>query len=92
MKNPVLVTTEHRGVFFGYLGSRKASKKEVTLEQCRNCGYWSTAMNGFLGLATKGPDDDCRVGPPADKVRIFDITSVTEVSPEAVEKWESATW
>ena len=91
-RDPVLVTTEHRGVFFGYLNGRKPGKKQLTLERCRNCGFWSRPMGGFLGLATQGPDDECRVGPPATKTTIYDITSATEVSAKAVKKWETASW
>lgn len=90
--NPVLVTTAHRGVFFGYLNGRKPAKAQLVLDRCRNCGFWSKAMSGFLGLASIGPDSDCKVGPAASRVTLYDITSVTEVEPQAVEKWEAATW
>ena len=90
--NPVLVTTEHRGVFFGYLGKRKPAKAKLTLEHCRCCVYWSSEMRGFLGLATHGPDSDCKIGPAAPKVTLFDVTSVTAVSEQAAKKWENATW
>ena len=92
MKNPVLVTTEHRGVFFGYLNGRKPGKKELTLDQCRNCGYWSTDMHGFIGLAVFGPSAECKIGPAAQTVTLYDITSVSSVTEEAVQKWENGTW
>lgn len=88
---PVIVTTEHRGVFFGYL-TGEPSKEKITLERARNCLYWSSDVRGFVGLAEKGPSKDCRVGPAAPKITLFDITSVIECTPEAVERWESAPW
>lgn len=88
---PVLVTTEHRGVFFGYLVG-EPKKEQVTLERARNCLYWSSDVRGFLGLAEIGPSKDCRVGPAAPKLTLFDITSVIECTPEAVARWESAPW
>lgn len=88
---PVLVTTAHRGVFFGYLDpSYKAGDETVKLSQCRNCPRWRDTR-GFLGLASDGPNDKCRVGPPAD-VELRSITAVVAVTPAAVERWESAPW
>ena len=87
----VLVTTEHRGVFFGYLVG-KATKEKVTLERARNCVYWSSQERGFLGLAEAGPGDGCRVGPAVGELTVWDVTSVATVTPEATEKWERSPW
>jgi hypothetical protein len=88
-ERPVLVTTEHRGVFFGYAGETRGDR--IDLKRARLCVYWSPAMHGFMGLASAGPDKACKVGPPAD-IELRAITSVVEVSPEAVERWEAAPW
>src|SRR6185437_2017311 len=61
-RQPVVVTTEHRGVFFGYLLEDK-SPDRVILEDARMCVYWSAKVHGVLGLAATGPDKDSRVGP-----------------------------
>lgn len=87
---PVLVTTAHRGVFFGYANG-DTSGPIVELNRARNCVYWSAEVKGFMGLASTGPTTRCRVGPPAD-IELRDITSVVSVTPEAVERWESAPW
>lgn len=89
MTRPVLVTTAHRGVFFGY--SDNTDGDTITLERCRNCIYWSADVKGFLGLAATGPTDNCRIGPAAT-VKLRNITSVTEVSQDAAERWEAAPW
>ena len=86
---PVLVTTEHRGVFFGY--AKSTDGKTIRLARCRNCVYWSRDVKGFMGLAADGPSKSCRVGPAADAV-LRGITLVAEVSDEAVDKWEAAPW
>lgn len=86
---PVLVTTKHRGVFFGYLENRNG--ETVGLSKARNCVYWDVSTKGFLGLASEGPGCDCRIGPPAD-IELFGVTSIAKVTPSAVEKWESAPW
>jgi len=85
----VLVTTAHRGVFFGY--ATETGGKTIKLRGMRNCISWSSSIKGFLGLASTGPDENCRIGPRADG-ELRDITGVWEVSPDAVTAWESAPW
>ena len=86
---PVIVTTEHRGVFFGY--ATNTDGPTINLRAARLCLYWSKDVKGFMGLAATGPSAACRVG-PAVPITLRGITSVIEVSPEAVAKWESAPW
>lgn len=83
-ERPVLVTTEHKGVFFGW--ATETAGSIIALKRCRLCIYWSVDMRGFMGLASIGPSKDCKIGPPAD-IELRDITSVTECTPEAAEKW-----
>jgi len=85
----VLVTTAHRGVFFGY--ARKTDGATIALRAARNCIYWPTANKGFLGLAATGPVSGARVGPPAD-IELRDITCVAACTPEAVAAWEKSPW
>ena len=91
---PVLITTAHKGVFFGYATSqeieRARTEKTIALTKARNCVYWTVAMQGFIGLATTGPDKDCKIGPVAHELTLNDITSVVACTPGAVDKWESA--
>jgi hypothetical protein len=86
---PVLVTTAHRGVFFGY--ADKTDGETIRLKRARLCVYWTADLRGFMGLASQGPKSGCKIGPAAD-IELRAITSVVAVSPEAVEKWESAPW
>lgn len=85
----VLVTTSHRGVFFGY--AKDTTGETIALKRARLVVYWSAAMKGFLGLAAKGPDDGCRIGEAAD-VTLRNITCVVEVSDAATLKFEAAPW
>lgn len=87
----VLVTTEHRGVFFGYADPSKLEGATVALKRARNCVYWAASVKGFLGLAATGPDAQCRIGPAAD-ITLRGIASVSTVTPEAVSAWEAAPW
>jgi hypothetical protein len=88
-ERPVMVTTAHRGVFFGY--ATKTDGPTITLARARNCVYWSADVKGFLGLAATGPSVSCRIGQAAD-ITLRDITCVAEVTPVAVAKWESEPW
>jgi hypothetical protein len=85
----VLVTTEYRGVFFGY--ARDTGGDTIKLRAARNCIYWPEKNKGFLGLANVGPVSGARVGPPAD-IELRKITCVAEVTNEAVKAWEAAPW
>lgn len=85
----VLVTTEHRGVFFGY--ATKTDGDTIQLKRARNCLYWPVTQKGFLGLASDGPAPGAKVGPPAD-IELRKITCVAEVTDAAVARWESQPW
>lgn len=87
---PVLVTTQHRGVFFGHADPSKVADRSLSLERCRCCISWSADVGGFLGLAKVGPSRNCKIGTEALKVLLHDVTSVTECTQEAVEAWTKA--
>ena len=84
-ERPVLVTTAHKGVFFGW--AVETSGPTISLRRARLCIYWSADLMGFMGLAAKGPNSQCKIGPPAD-IELRDITSVTECTEDAVKRWE----
>lgn len=85
----VVVTTEHRGIFFGYL-VKDNGKTSVELRNARNCISWTANVQGFVGLSVSGPKDGCRVGPPAPTMTLYGITSVMGCSQEAVTAWENS--
>lgn len=89
MERAVIVTTEHRGVFFGY--ATETDGEQIVLKRARLCLYWSSDCKGFMGLAATGPTTGCRIGPAAD-ITLRKITSVLEATPEAVKRWEGAPW
>ena len=88
-ERPVIVTTAHRGVFFGY--ATATAGETITLRRARLCLYWSRDVRGFMGLASTGPTASCRIGPAAD-VTLRHITAVLEVTPDATIAWERAPW
>ncbi len=83
----VLVTTVHRGVFFGELeDGQDENAKTLVLINCRNAIYWS-GKKGFLGLAADGPEKNSRIGSEAPRVLLHDVTSVSDVTDAGAEAW-----
>jgi hypothetical protein len=92
---PVVITTDKRGVFFGYTNKSTEDllKTRVCedLQRCRMCIYWSTG--GIFSLAENGPTKNCRISARTPSFGVNLITGVMEMTPEAVKAWEAAkTW
>jgi len=87
----IVVTTAHKGVFFGYT-TDDVSNKTLSLKRARMCVYWSADVRGMPGLAGAGPTSSCRVSPAADIDALHDVTGVWRATPEAVEAWEAQPW
>lgn len=86
----VLVTTSHRGVFFGY--AVDTNSKTIKLTNARNCIYWPSSVGGFVGLASNGPNAQTKVGPAAEEMTLHDITAVLKCSEVAEKAWLTANW
>ena len=86
----VVVTTEHRAVFYGVLASLDG--KEAVLTNARFCVHWSQETRGFIGLAAAGPGKGSRVSAACERLAVNAVTSVSLCSAEATEKWESGPW
>lgn len=87
----VLVTTEWRGVFFGWLVAAKdyeRKERRIVIERARNVIYWS-GSRGFLGLASHGPESGCRIGTRADRIDLHGVTSVTDCTAAAVKAFDA---
>lgn len=89
-KQALVVTTAHKGVFFGY--GIPSDADTIRLENARMCVYWDAAIKGVLGLAATGPLGSSRVGPAVPALTLRDVTSVMEVSEEAIKNWEKGSW
>ena len=92
-ERPVIVCTEHRGVFFGY--ATDTSGETIKLRAARMCIYWSSKTGGVMGLASDGPTDavangsGSRIGAAAD-AELRKITAVFPVTDAATAVWASA--
>ena len=90
---PVVVTTAHRGVFFGYLDENyKRGDTVIDLIKARNVLYWPRENHGFMGLAESGPRRGARIGPAVKSIELRDITSIMECSDGVAKKFEAIAW
>lgn len=87
---PIVVTTAHRGVFFGY--GIPTDKPTIRIEKARMCVYWDAETRGINGLAANGPGKGCRVSPAIPGMTLRDVTAVFECSDEAAKAWENQPW
>lgn len=83
---PVMVTTEFRGVFFGY--ATDTSGDAVYLTRARMAIFWGTTR-GINELAETGPTSKSNISARAD-IDLRKVTAVFEVTPEAAAAWEAA--
>jgi hypothetical protein len=89
----VVVTTAHRGVFFGYLENEEdGTTKTVVLADAQMCVYWTTEVQGVLGLAVSGPLKGSRVGPAVPRIVLQDVTAVIKATKEAEARWLERPW
>jgi hypothetical protein len=88
---PVVVTTAHRGVFFGNT-TDPDDTKIITLTDAQMCVSWSSSIKGVLGLAATGPDRSCRVGPAVPAITLQDVIAVMGTTDEAVKAWQAQPW
>lgn len=88
MKNlrPVIVCTEHRGVFFGY--AEDTSGTSIHLGSARMAIRFGTTR-GVMELAETGPTTNSKVSARAN-IEVRKITAVFEVTPAAATAWEAA--
>ena len=82
-KRPVIVCTEHRGVFYGYAGDTNGTT--VHLKDARMAISFGTTR-GVMQLAETGPTEKSKISAKAD-IEVRKVTAVFEVSSEANEKW-----
>ena len=86
---PVIITTNYRGIFFGFIDPVQKHQKTLDVEKCRNVRYYNSEVNGFQGLSSNGPNKDCTISAMAGgPVVLHEVTSITQCSEAAAAKWE----
>jgi hypothetical protein len=93
-KRMVVVTTDNtkRGVFFGQLIDQDDKAEVVKLKNAQMAVYWPSTTKGVLGLASIGPQKGSRISPVIPAITLNGVTSIMDVSSEAIEKWKAQPW
>ena len=87
----VVVTTQHRGVFFGFVTrEHELDSPTVRITRARNCIHWHQSIGGFMGLAASGPNAHCRIGAEVPAITLVGVTAVVECTADAAKAWEAA--
>jgi len=87
---PVLVTTQHRGVFAGMIDDgQDINARSMPLKEARMAIYWGTTK-GVMELANTGPTSRSKISLAADIPALHDITAIFDISPSAWAKWQEA--
>lgn len=89
----IIVTTEHRGIFFGYVKPEAdLTQRTITLSNARLAVYWPSEVKGFMGLGVTGPLKGSRIGPRTPRITLQDVNSIIEPTEEAIRAWEADLW
>lgn len=87
---PVLITTEHRGVFAGLIpDGQDLTARSMPLKSAKMAIYWGTSR-GVMELCETGPTAKSRISATADIPMLHNITAVFEITPKAWGKWQEA--
>ena len=87
----VIVTTEYRGVFFGYVPDdiRVDTNSTLSLNKAKMAICWGTDK-GLMQLCSEGPNSNSKISSEADILALHKVTAVFAVTKGAEEKWKSA--
>ena len=87
---PVLITTKHRGVFFGHIDlDQDIQGLSMPLKGAKMAIYWGTTK-GVMELAETGPTAKSKISSAADIDILHDITAIFSVTEAAAKKWADA--
>lgn len=86
---PLIVTTSHRGVFYGY--GKPTDGDKIRLTNARMVVRW-TGTKGLLGLASAGSTPQCRITQSVPAITLNGVTACIECSEVAVGLIEGAPW
>lgn len=93
-KVAVLITTSHRGVYFGYIDESDIdTRPTLRVSNMRHVYYWAKGLAGIYELPTKGPPNGSRLtATPVPEISIDAVANVAPCTPEAIERFENGTW
>jgi len=85
----ILVTTEHRGVFYAEV-SPEMDLTKTTLTDLKNCrmAVRFGTTKGVMQLCQTGPTPSSKISSPADIDVLHKVTGVFAITPEAASAWK----
>lgn len=92
MEQALVITTEWKGVFFGYGELPTNDSRKISLRDCRMCVSWDSSVKGMPGLVSGQKLSGCRISPPAPKVLLYGVTGIFELSEKAEKEWLKQPW
>jgi hypothetical protein len=92
MKKAVLITTDKRGVFMGYIDPKDIKETQLTATDVRMCVKWSEDVKGVVGLAANGPSKNCRITAAAPKAVLHGVHAILEITKKAEKEWKKEHW
>ena len=90
MATPVLVTTDNRGVYFGYYQTDAQAPAKIELTNARVIVEWNAGDQGFLAMAVSGPAGIAVVSVAVSTLTICGVASIAECTPEAAAAFDNA--
>ncbi len=82
----VLITTEWRGLFAGFMESHDETLRAVVITRAR-CAIDCDTTRGFIELASDGPNKMSKIGAEAPRAFFHGITSVIGCTDKARDAW-----
>jgi hypothetical protein len=95
-KTYCLILTSTRGVYAGLVDLQQADGDTIRdVEKLRHVYYWAShggADDGVYALATLGPAEGSKVGPPVDVPLLRNVEKIVRIEAAAAPAWERASW
>ena len=88
----VIITTDKRGVFCGYIDPKQRIEKTISAKNVRMVVYWSADVRGLLGLAANGPTKGCRITAAAPACVLHGVTAVMDITEKAEKAFKAEPW
>ncbi len=85
-KMPVVITTEYKGVFFGYINPEDFQNEHIIIYACKMILYWGTT-EGLFELIEKGCNDDTKTSMTSSAFYARRVTSVAIPTPAAIKTY-----
>ncbi len=87
---PVLITTQHRGVFAGLIPEKQdLTAKAMALKNAKMAIRFGTTK-GVMELCETGPTSSSKISALADIPMLHDITAVLSITEAAWKRWQKA--